>query len=78
MADVEMMDKIVEDVKNVASSARTSLAQKEIEEVISEQREVHSLCEGRTKFLEFKNTLLDLNLKFEFLTPMGASLYGSI
>ena len=47
MADVEMMDKIVEDVKKVASSARTSLAQKEIEEVISEQREVHSLCEGR-------------------------------
>ena len=78
MEDVQLMDNIVEYVKKVASSARTNSDEKEIEKVFPEQREVHSLCDGRIKFLEFKNPLLDLNLKFEFLTPMDASLYGSI
>ena len=47
MEDVQLMDNIVEYVKKVASSARTNSDEKEIEKVFPEQREVHSLCEGR-------------------------------
>ena len=48
------MDEVVEDVNKMDSFARTNSDEKETEEAFPEQREVHSLGDGRKVF---KNTL---------------------